>query len=212
MAVTTKNSRKGAWRMAMAATLVAGMLAGCSTVDGVLGAVGLQRVPSTGPAPVIKVDRVPPASSAAASWTGTYRGMLPCPDCEGLRISLSLFKDATYELQTEQIGSDKRFERRGSFTFNGDETRITLDANGQNRSFDILPPNRLRMLGKDAAPITGPDAEPGDHLYVSDTVPGTVMVGPPASGMKQYVGRAQQQSAFGIMYSLDLNIQPQQAV
>ena len=159
MAVTTKNSRKGAWRMAMAATLVAGMLAGCSTVDGVLGAVGLQRVPSTGPAPVIKVDRVPPASSAAARWTGTYRGMLPCPDCEGLRISLSLFKDATYELQTEQIGSDKRFERRGSFTFNGDETRITLDANGQNRSFDILPPNRLRMLGKDAAPITGPDAE-----------------------------------------------------
>lgn len=60
--------------------------------------------------------------------------------------------------------------------------------------------------------ITGPDAAPGDHLYVSDTVPGTVMVGPPASGTKQYVGRAQQESAGGIMYSLDLNIQPQQAI
>lgn len=60
--------------------------------------------------------------------------------------------------------------------------------------------------------ITGPDAEPGDHLYVSDTVPGTIMVGPPASGMKQYVGRASADSAGGIMYLLDLNIQPQQAV
>lgn len=60
--------------------------------------------------------------------------------------------------------------------------------------------------------ITGPDAAPGDHLYVSDTVPGTIMVGPPASGTKQYVGRAQQASAGGIMYSLDLNIQPQQAI
>lgn len=159
MAVTTTNSRKGLWRVAMAAGVLAGLLSGCSTVDSALGAVGLQRIPSTGPAPVIKVDPVPPASSAAASWTGTYRGVLPCPDCDGVLISLSLFKDATYELQTELIGSDKRHARSGSFTFNADETRITLDANGQNRSFDILPPNRLRMLGKDNAPVTGANAE-----------------------------------------------------
>lgn len=159
MAVMTMNSCKRAGRMALAAGLVAGLLSGCASVDNVLGAVGLQRIPSTGPAPVIKVDPVPRASSAAASWTGTYRGVLPCPDCEGVRISLSLFKDATYDLQTEMIGSDKRHDRRGSFTFNADETRITLNANGQNRSFDILPPNRLRMLDKNAAPVTGADAE-----------------------------------------------------
>ena len=158
MAVTTTNSRKGLWRVAMAAGVLAGLLSGCSTVDSALGAVGLQRIPSTGPAPVIKVDPVPPASSAAASWTGTYRGVLPCPDCDGVRISLSLFKDATYELQTELIGSDKRHARSGSFTFNADETRITLDPQGQRRSFDIISNTMLRMLDKDGQVITGPEA------------------------------------------------------
>ena len=48
--------------------------------------------------------------------------------------------------------------RRGGFTFNSDETRIMLDANGQGRSFDILPPDRLRLLGRDGQPVTGQDA------------------------------------------------------
>ena len=49
-------------------------------------------------------------------------------------------------------------ERGGSFTFNANETRITLDSNGQNRSFDILANGRLRMLGKDGKVVTGADA------------------------------------------------------
>ena len=88
MAVTTTNSRKGLWRVAMAAGVLAGQLSGCSTVDSALGAVGLQRIPSTGPAPVIKVDPVPPASSAAASWTGTYRGVLPYLATDFVRLGL----------------------------------------------------------------------------------------------------------------------------
>lgn len=155
MAVPTMTSRKNAWRAVAAAGLMAGLLSvsGCATVDSALGAVGLQRIPPARPAPAIKTE------TAVASWTGTYRGTLPCPDCEGVRIALTLYKDATYELQTEQMGADKRHSRKGSFTFNADETRVTMDANGQNRSFDILPPNALRMLGKDGKPVSGPDAE-----------------------------------------------------
>ena len=92
-------------------------------------------------------------------WTGTYRTVLPCNHCAGVQLNLTLYRDATYDLLTQELGtSNPPITRRGGFTFNNDETRIMLDANGQGRSFDILPPNRLRMLGKDGKPVTGPEA------------------------------------------------------
>ncbi|MDO4795472.1 MAG: copper resistance protein NlpE [Brachymonas sp.] len=102
----------------------------------------------------------PPAPSGpVASWTGTYRTVLPCNHCAGIRLDLTLYRDATYDLLTHELGTNRPpITRRGGFTFNNEETRIMLDANGQNRSFDILPPNRLRMLGKDGQPVSGPDA------------------------------------------------------
>ena len=102
---------------------------------------------------------LPEPSGTVASWTGTYRTVLPCGHCAGIRLDLTLYRDATYDLLTHELGTDRSpITRRGGFTFNNDETRIMLDANGQNRSFDILPPNRLRMLGKDGQPVTGQDA------------------------------------------------------
>ena len=47
---------------------------------------------------------------------------------------------------------------RGQFTFNANETRITLDPQGQRRSFDIISNTMLRMLDKDGQVITGPEA------------------------------------------------------
>ena len=101
----------------------------------------------------------PASGGTVAGWTGTYRTVLPCPHCAGVQLDLTLYRDATYDLLTQELGTNRPpITRRGGFTFNNDETRIVLDANGQGRSFDILPPNRLRMLGKDGSPVTGPDA------------------------------------------------------
>ena len=84
---------------------------------------------------------------------------LPCAYCAGIQLDLTLYRDATYELLTQELGTGKPvMTRRGGFTFNSDETRIMLDANGQGRSFDILPPDRLRLLGRDGQPVTGQDA------------------------------------------------------
>lgn len=136
-------------------------------LSGVLCAVALMALSgctavTTYSPPVISRPQqtTPPASSApVASWTGTYRTVLPCAHCAGIRLDLTLYRDATYDLLTHELGTDRSpITRRGGFTFNNDETRIVLDANGQNRSFDILPPNRLRMLGKDGQPVTGQDA------------------------------------------------------
>lgn len=94
-----------------------------------------------------------------AGWTGTYRTTLPCAHCAGLRMELMLHKDATYSLLLQELGTERpAITRKGGFVFNADETRITLDANGQGRSFDILPPDRLRMLGKDGKPVAGAEA------------------------------------------------------
>lgn len=93
------------------------------------------------------------------TWTGTYETTLPCPDCAGVRVRLALYKDGTYALSTKKMGSSiPAIERRGGFTFNMDETRITLDSSGQGRSFDILPPNKLRMLSPDGRQVTGVNA------------------------------------------------------
>ncbi len=137
---------------------VTAALSGCSTMDGMLGAVGLQRVPAAQqPAPPVKQG--PRAGTESASWVGGYRGELPCNDCAGVEINLSLFRDSTYKLETRQLGNQQQqFSRQGSFNFNADETRIVLDANGRGRVFQILPGGRLRMMGPDGNPVTGPDA------------------------------------------------------
>lgn len=93
------------------------------------------------------------------TWTGTYETTLPCADCAGVQVRLTLYKDGTYALSTKKLGSSKpAIQRRGGFTFNMDETRITLDASGQGRSFDILPPNKLRMLGRNGQQVRGANA------------------------------------------------------
>lgn len=158
MMLAVSPSRKTVFRAARWCGLCAALtvtLAGCTTVDSlsqqVFGPSESSRQTQGG--------RHPAMRAAEPSWTGTYQGMLPCNDCAGVRVALSLFRDATYELQTDILGTNRHFTRRGSFTFNADETHILLDANGQNRSFEILSPTRLRMLDKDGQRIRGVDAD-----------------------------------------------------
>ena len=126
-------------------------LSGCTVIS--------THAPSVIPRP----QHPAPVIAPLAGWTGTYRTVLPCAYCAGIQLDLTLYRDATYELLTQELGTGKpAMTRRGGFTFNSDETRIMLDANGQGRSFDILPPDRLRMLGRDGRPVTGQDA----HRYI----------------------------------------------
>ena len=123
-------------------------LSGCTVVTTTMPRV----IPRPRPAPQAPAPLV-------ATWTGTYRTTLPCSHCAGIRLDLTLYRDATYDLLTQELGTDHPpITRRGGFTFNSEETRIMLDAKGQGRSFDILPPDSLRMLDRNGQPVTGPDA------------------------------------------------------
>mgnify|MGYP000555952849 FL=1 len=122
-------------------------LSGCTVIS--------THAPSVIPRP----QHPAPVIAPLAGWTGTYRTVLPCAYCAGIQLDLTLYRDATYELLTQELGTGKpAMTRRGGSTVNSDETRIMLDANGQGRSFDILPPDRLRLLGRDGQPVTGQDA------------------------------------------------------
>lgn len=46
-------------------------------------------------------------------YIGTYKGVLPCADCEGLETVLCINENNTYKLQTRYLGKgDKVFEQK----------------------------------------------------------------------------------------------------
>lgn len=49
---------------------------------------------------------VPDMSNAQNSldWAGTYKGVLPCADCEGIETELMLHKDSTFMLRQTYLG------------------------------------------------------------------------------------------------------------
>lgn len=155
----TKFSSSVATVKVLAVASVTLALTACGTLDSALGAVGLQRIPAS--ATSVQTAPVATPAAPATTWVGSYAGSLPCPaaNCEALEIRLSLHRDATFRLETKQVGAaTQQFTRQGAFMFNADETRITLDANGQGRVFELLNNGRLRMMGPDGKPVTGSNA------------------------------------------------------
>ncbi|MCU0188890.1 copper resistance protein NlpE, partial [Citrobacter freundii] len=94
-------------------------------------------------------------------WDGTYKGTLPCADCEGIKTELELKDDKTYELTETYLGKgDKKpFETHGTFTFDKDNTSvITLDDKSQNRKF-FIGENTATALDTEGKKIEGSLAE-----------------------------------------------------
>ena len=103
---------------------------------------------------------------------GTYEGVLPCADCPGIKIRLTLANDGTFEKQSRYLDRDvvPRTER-GLFTWQADGNSISLAAGGgQNfavgKGFliqlnsdgthpDAATPNRVLMLVAPAQANTG---------------------------------------------------------
>ncbi|MCV2509647.1 MAG: copper resistance protein NlpE, partial [Neisseriaceae bacterium] len=66
---------------------------------------------------------------------------IPCADCSGIKMTLTLNQDKTYSLiqeyQTNKPGNNT-FTTNGTFTFNTDNpSLITLDEEADNRIFFI---------------------------------------------------------------------------
>lgn len=66
-------------------------------------------------------------SRNALDWQGTYHGMLPCADCQGILAMIQLNKDNTFIMSTSYLGkSDTGQRKTGSFTWDDSGREITL--------------------------------------------------------------------------------------
>jgi copper homeostasis protein (lipoprotein) len=73
------------------------------------------------------IEHMAHSSKNALDWVGTYRGMLPCDDCEGIQTEIKLFKHSTYELAYRHEGKDKEiYIDKGNVRWSADGNSITF--------------------------------------------------------------------------------------
>jgi uncharacterized lipoprotein NlpE involved in copper resistance len=61
-------------------------------------------------------------------WEGEYKGVIPCADCEGIEVSLTLNDDLTYRMSQTYIGKGgEPVLLEGSFKWDEEGSNITLD-------------------------------------------------------------------------------------
>jgi len=103
-------------------------------------------------------------SRNSLDWEGTYTGVLPSDDCEGIDTSISLNKDQTYLLKLRYLGTPekerKEFISEGKFTWDENGNNITLEgAKDGSRKFKVGE-NFLMPLDKNAKEI---EVVPGNN-------------------------------------------------
>jgi heat shock protein HslJ len=97
---------------------------------------------------------------SSLDWDGSYKGTLPCADCEGIATEITLGKDLSYSIKTTYIGkAAKPTEEKGNFGWDGAGNTITLKgiANRPNQYF--VGENYLAQMDMGGKRITGDLAE-----------------------------------------------------
>ncbi|MCX2450645.1 copper resistance protein NlpE [Pedobacter sp. PLR] len=93
-------------------------------------------------------------------WAGTYTGVTPCADCEGIQTELTLNPDLTYILKTNYMGKDTHFpEDRGTFKWDSTGSKVELLGLKDRSNLFFVGENTLRQLDMEGKEVTGPLAE-----------------------------------------------------
>ncbi len=102
-------------------------------------------------------------SRNALDWAGTYEGVLPCPDCPGIKTRLVLQSDGRFELSTQALERQTAAQTaRGRFSWDTAGGTITLDDSGKGQRFRVGE-GRLLQINPDGS------APPWDSPYRSLT-------------------------------------------
>ncbi|WP_312102930.1 copper resistance protein NlpE [Acinetobacter venetianus] len=136
----------------IALSLASIFLVACSKADN----KNNQEQTPTAASEAVAVDSAHTAENSL-DWNGTYKGVLPCADCEGIETELELNADKTYELKETYLGKGdgKAFESKGSFQFDANNTSvIELDKTGDNRKYFVAE-GYLKALDMEGNEITG---------------------------------------------------------
>ena len=94
-------------------------------------------------------------------WQGTYKGVTPCADCEGIETELTLNEDLTFTLKTKYLGKGdgKVFQETGNFAWDKTGGIIALEGlKGRPTQYKVGE-NRLIQLDREGKVISGDLAE-----------------------------------------------------
>lgn len=109
------------------------------------------------PAPSASTTPADPAHDARNSldWAGTYRGTLPCADCEGLLTVVTLDEDGSFREHTRYLGRTEgrtEFFREGRFDWR--DGSIVVLAGDAPDAYHVGE-DRITRLAQDGSAITG---------------------------------------------------------
>ncbi|MDD2722831.1 MAG: copper resistance protein NlpE [Methylovulum sp.] len=94
----------------------------------------------------------------ALEFHGVFYGYLPCNDCDGIKVTLSLKQNNNYLLVTQPArNSSKEFYEKGKYTWN-DKTRtvvLTSRKDGSIRQYRIEDEGTIIQLNNDGSPMAG---------------------------------------------------------
>lgn len=108
-------------------------------------------------------------SENALDWNGTYNGMVPCADCEGIQTSVTLAKDGSFTRTTTYVGKEEKgTTETGTFEWTDDGSSVTLSQNGEKVQAYKVGENTLFHLDQEGNPIKG-DLADNYKLHKIDT-------------------------------------------
>jgi len=94
-------------------------------------------------------------SRISLDWSGTYSGVLPCADCEGIHTTVTLDDEERYRRSQTYLGKDAApFIDEGEFDWNADGGSITIGDGETSRQYKIGE-NLLFHLDSDGNRISG---------------------------------------------------------
>ena len=96
-------------------------------------------------------------SMTSLDWNGTYKGVTPCADCEGIETVITLNPDKTYSLSTRYLGKKETRTnvKSGSFEWSADGGSVTLKGITNGPSQYKVGENKLFQLDMQGKMIEG---------------------------------------------------------
>lgn len=100
-------------------------------------------------------------SRLSIDWSGTYYGVMPCADCEGIATTIHINEDETYEMHMNYLGKDDNntFVYNGQFEWDESGNIITLEGIDSGPNHYQVGENNLIQLDMEKNRITGELAE-----------------------------------------------------
>ncbi len=110
-------------------------------------------------------DKTPAIGAHGLRLPATFTGTLPCTDCAEERVQLNLWPDQVFFLRRTSSDNEGRRDSIGRWSADADRHVLDLRGTGTQLQFQILGPDRLRLLAGEEKAV---EHEGADELVATD--------------------------------------------